>query len=54
MLQQARVSTRVPAQDLERRDRGGRRQLSEQGGAGERGAWFKDGEGNLLAIGQPI
>jgi catechol 2,3-dioxygenase-like lactoylglutathione lyase family enzyme len=24
------------------------------GGAGERGAWFRDSEGNLLAIGQPI
>ena len=23
-------------------------------GVGERGAWFKDSEGNLLAIGQPI
>jgi len=23
-------------------------------GAGEKGAWFKDSEGNLLAIGQPI
>lgn len=25
-----------------------------KGGAGERAAWFKDSEGNLLAIGQPI
>ena len=25
-----------------------------KGGVGERGAWFKDSEGNLLAIGQPI
>src|SRR5205823_12804235 len=25
-----------------------------KGGAGERGAWFKDSEGNLLAIGQPL
>ena len=24
-----------------------------KGGAGERAAWFKDSEGNLLAIGQP-
>ena len=24
------------------------------GGVGERGAWFHDSEGNLLAIGQPI
>jgi catechol 2,3-dioxygenase-like lactoylglutathione lyase family enzyme len=24
------------------------------GGTGERGAWFRDSEGNLLAIGQPI
>lgn len=24
------------------------------GGVGERAAWFKDSEGNLLAIGQPI
>jgi hypothetical protein len=23
-------------------------------GAGEKGAWFKDGEGNLLGIGQPL
>jgi hypothetical protein len=23
-------------------------------GVGERGAWFKDSEGNLLGIGQPI
>jgi hypothetical protein len=23
-------------------------------GVGERAAWFKDSEGNLLAIGQPI
>jgi catechol 2,3-dioxygenase-like lactoylglutathione lyase family enzyme len=25
-----------------------------KGGIGERGAWFKDSEGNLLAIGEPI
>jgi catechol 2,3-dioxygenase-like lactoylglutathione lyase family enzyme len=25
-----------------------------KGGKGERGAWFHDSEGNLLAIGQPI
>jgi catechol 2,3-dioxygenase-like lactoylglutathione lyase family enzyme len=25
-----------------------------KGGVGERAAWFRDGEGNLLAIGQPI
>ena len=25
-----------------------------KGGAGERGAWFRDSEGNLLGIGQPI
>jgi catechol 2,3-dioxygenase-like lactoylglutathione lyase family enzyme len=25
-----------------------------KGGAGERGAWFKDSEGNLVAIGQPV
>lgn len=25
-----------------------------EGGAGERAAWFKDSEGNLLAIGQPV
>jgi catechol 2,3-dioxygenase-like lactoylglutathione lyase family enzyme len=25
-----------------------------KGGIGERGAWFRDSEGNLLAIGQPI
>jgi hypothetical protein len=24
------------------------------GGAGEKGAWFRDSEGNLLGIGQPI
>jgi catechol 2,3-dioxygenase-like lactoylglutathione lyase family enzyme len=24
------------------------------GGAGERGAWFRDSEGNLLGIGQPL
>lgn len=24
------------------------------GGVGERGAWFRDSEGNLLAIGQPL
>lgn len=24
------------------------------GGVGERGAWFRDSEGNLLSIGQPI
>lgn len=24
------------------------------GGVGERGAWFRDSEGNLLALGQPI
>jgi catechol 2,3-dioxygenase-like lactoylglutathione lyase family enzyme len=24
------------------------------GGLGERGAWFRDSEGNLLAIGQPV
>jgi hypothetical protein len=23
-------------------------------GAGERGAWFRDSEGNLLGIGQPV
>ncbi len=25
-----------------------------KGGVGEKGAWFKDSEGNLLAIGQPL
>jgi catechol 2,3-dioxygenase-like lactoylglutathione lyase family enzyme len=25
-----------------------------KGGVGERGAWFKDSEGNLLGIGQPL
>jgi catechol 2,3-dioxygenase-like lactoylglutathione lyase family enzyme len=25
-----------------------------KGGVGERGAWFKDSEGNLLGIGQPV
>jgi catechol 2,3-dioxygenase-like lactoylglutathione lyase family enzyme len=25
-----------------------------KGGIGERGAWFRDSEGNLLAIGQPV
>ena len=25
-----------------------------KGGVGERGAWFRDSEGNLLAIGQPV
>lgn len=25
-----------------------------KGGIGEKGAWFRDSEGNLLAIGQPI
>ncbi|MGH8787587.1 MAG: VOC family protein [Cupriavidus necator] len=25
-----------------------------KGGVGEKGAWFRDSEGNLLAIGQPI
>jgi hypothetical protein len=24
------------------------------GGIGERGAWFRDSEGNLLAVGQPM
>ena len=27
---------------------------ASSGGAGERGAWFRDSEGNLLALGQPI
>ena len=27
---------------------------ASSGGVGERGAWFRDSEGNLLAIGQPI
>lgn len=27
---------------------------ASKGGVGERGAWFSDSEGNLLAIGQPI
>jgi hypothetical protein len=25
-----------------------------KGGVGEKGAWFRDSEGNLLAIGQPL
>jgi catechol 2,3-dioxygenase-like lactoylglutathione lyase family enzyme len=25
-----------------------------KGGIGERGAWFRDSEGNLLALGQPV
>ena len=25
-----------------------------KGGVGEKGAWFRDSEGNLLAIGQPV
>ena len=25
-----------------------------KGASGERGAWFRDSEGNLLAIGQPV
>ena len=27
---------------------------ASSGGIGERGAWFRDSEGNLLALGQPI
>ena len=27
---------------------------ASSGGVGERGAWFRDSEGNLLALGQPI
>ena len=25
-----------------------------KGGKGERGAWFRDSEGNLLGVGQPV
>ena len=27
---------------------------ASSGGKGERGAWFRDSEGNLLGLGQPI
>ena len=36
------------------RDRPGPRELPEQGGAGEKAAWFRDSEGNLLGMGQPL
>ena len=29
-------------------------QIYPSKGAGERGAWFRDSEGNLLGIGQPV
>jgi hypothetical protein len=32
----------------------GCRNYPSKGGVGERAAWFKDSEGNLLPIGQPI
>lgn len=38
MLVQSDVATRLPS----------------KGGEGEKGAWFRDSEGNLLGIGQPV
>ncbi|MGV9350406.1 hypothetical protein ACWDSD_37785 [Streptomyces spiralis] len=40
-LSRARVATRLPARDLDR-------------ARGERGAWFRDSEGNLLGVGAPV
>ncbi|MDX6311457.1 MAG: hypothetical protein QOF44_921 [Streptomyces sp.] len=39
---------RLPAQDLDRARR------FYKGARGERGAWFRDSEGNLLGIGEPV
>jgi catechol 2,3-dioxygenase-like lactoylglutathione lyase family enzyme len=62
MLKNGRVATRLPAQDLER----ARRYYAEKLGlepvevreGGLRyvcgGAWFRDSEGNMLGIGQPV
>jgi osmotically inducible protein OsmC len=44
---------RSGTQDGQRHCRG-RRELSQQGGAGDKAAWFKHSEGNLLAIGQAM
>ena len=45
------LSCRVPDG---RRDRRDPRQLSEQTGKGERAAWFRDSEGNMLGIAQLV
>jgi len=53
LLAQGSVATRLPAQDLER----ARRFYSEypsKGARGERAVWFRDSEGNLLGIGEPV
>jgi hypothetical protein len=43
MLKNGRVASRLPAQNLERAR-----------AFYARGAWFRDSEGNLLGIGQPV
>ena len=53
-LARSHAIAKLPAQDLERarafyRDQLG---LEPSKGTGERGAWFRDSEGNLLGLGQ--
>jgi hypothetical protein len=70
MLQVARIATRLPVRDLDRRgvlfeevDIRGMATVDgiatiegnyPSKGSGERGAWFRDCDGNLLGIGQLI
>jgi len=57
MLNNSEVATRLPAQNLQRArafyaDKLGLQPAEER--PGERAAWFRDSEGNLLGIGQPL
>jgi catechol 2,3-dioxygenase-like lactoylglutathione lyase family enzyme len=53
MLKNGSVATRLPAQDLQRARAFYDAKLGLEP-CEERAAWFRDSEGNLLAIGQPV
>jgi catechol-2,3-dioxygenase len=64
-LKDAKIATRLPAQDLERArtwyaEKLGLHAIEERDGGllyrigdGERACWFRDSEGNMFGMGQP-
>ncbi|MFD3841593.1 VOC family protein [Streptomyces sp. NPDC058642] len=66
LLARGRVATRLPAQDVERARRFYAEKLGPEpiadvegnypskGARGERAVWFRDSEGNLLGVGEPV
>jgi catechol 2,3-dioxygenase-like lactoylglutathione lyase family enzyme len=68
VLKNGFVATRLPCQDLDRArrfyseklglepvdERPGGLLYPSKGARGERGGWFRDSEGNLLGVGEPV